>query len=145
MPVYRIIGARKYFEGLVEQYKLSIYRYNESIKNTGYYLKPVHMVYRKDQEGRTRIYYYVAKYWWHVSYVGRRGKTSRVKWIYVGSRMPYHPDLMVNPPPPSPLEGIAYSLDGEDVIMTEKNYRRVKDLLEGFRVEVIGEPEASSP
>ncbi len=139
MTLYRVIGARRHFERLVEKYKVEIYRYNEFIKNTGYYLKPVHMVYKRDRDGRLRVYRYVAKYWWRIFYIGRRGKTSRIKWIYVGSRMPYHPDLMLNPPPPSPFEGIGYAVEGEDVLLTDEAYRRVKSLLKGFPVRIIGE------
>ncbi len=76
-----------------------IYEYNNRIRNTGYYLKPVHMTMRRLADGTTLKYYYYGRYWYRVE----RNKEGRVRWIYLGKEKP-SPDLP--DPPPNPLEDI---------------------------------------
>ncbi len=87
---------------IIEKQLQKIYEYNKRIKNTGYYLKPVHIVVKKTISGEKKIYRYYGRYWWNVVYRGKRGGKSIIKWIYVGrEKPPGIPD-----PPTHPLEGL---------------------------------------
>lgn len=76
-----------------------IYEYNNKIRYTGFYLKPVHIAVRRLQDGTVVKYYYYGRYWYRVEKVGSR----KIKWIYVGKKkpLPYLPD-----PPSHPLEDV---------------------------------------
>ena len=112
-----------------------IYRYNASIRGTGYYLKPVHMVARS-VGGERRTYYYIGRYWWRLSYAGKSGRTSRVRWTYVGREKP--PGLPE--PPANPFEGLRFYVVGDDVFLDKDVYARFRWLFEGFKVvDVCGE------
>ncbi|MCS7099636.1 MAG: hypothetical protein RMH84_06925 [Sulfolobales archaeon] len=92
---------------LYMKYKLELFNYNENIRSTGYYVKPIHVAYRSI--GRYRVkYIYFGRYWYRVS---RRG--SRLMWIYLGKEKP-EPSLP--DPPLNPFEGIsAVVVDEEDI------------------------------
>ena len=62
-----------------------MYRYNERISSTGYYLKPVHYVYKRTTTGKV-VFHYYGRYWL---------KKLKGKTIYIGQTKP--PEL---PPPP---------------------------------------------
>jgi len=81
---------------VIEKLARTVYKYNTEISSSGYYLKPVHYVYYKNPL-ENRVYAYIAKYWWKLSYIGKKGRTSKIKWFYVGTVKP--PEL---PPPPIP-------------------------------------------
>jgi len=70
-----------------------LYEYNSMIKDTGYYLKPFHIVTKK-YGNKIKTYYYYGRYWYRLSAQG-----SRLKWYYVGSRKPLQnlPDPPINP------------------------------------------------
>lgn len=131
-------GGSRAVEEALEELRRLIYRYNERLRGTGYYLKPVHIV-TKRVDGDRRRYVYVGRYWWRLRATsGRRG--SRVKWSYIGREMP--PDLRgkVPPPPTSRLAGLRYvALDNGDIIVPCDIYKRFKWLFQGLRVEPLDE------
>lgn len=75
------------------------YEYNNQIKNRGVYLKPVHIVVRRLQDGSVIKYYYYGRYWYKLE----KGLNGKLKWIYIGKVKPL-PDLP--DPPANPLEGL---------------------------------------
>ncbi|MCX8185210.1 MAG: hypothetical protein RMI56_04145 [Sulfolobales archaeon] len=89
------------------KYKLELLDYNEMIKNTGYYIKPIHIAYRSSGGSRLK-YVYFGRYWYRVS---KRG--GRLIWIYLGKEKP-EPSLP--DPPLNPFEGIsAIVVNDEDI------------------------------
>jgi len=87
----------------------------------GYYLKPVHKVYRTTG-GLRRIYEYYGRYWW------RKGDG---KLIYAGAKKPGG----LPQPPLNPLEGLSVIREGDDVIIRCDVYERFKWVFEGLAVE----------
>ncbi len=124
----RIRGGASYFNKLLEEYIQMIYRYNSVIRETGYYLKPVHIVTKHTSDGK-KTYIYVGRYWWRIKYVGKRGKTSRIKWMYIGRVKP--PELRDYPDPPQhPLVGLTVAIDGDDLLVDEKALRKYRWVFE---------------
>ncbi len=119
---------------LLEEYKRAIYRYNSMIRGTGYYLKPIHVVVKHDTSGEKK-YIYVGRYWWRVVYVGKKGKTSRVKWIYVGKEKPA--ELKDYPDPPSHiLVGFSFIvLNDRDILVREDVFKRYRWIFTGYEYE----------
>jgi len=120
---------------IMDRYMTELYRYNELIKSYGYYLKPMHIVTRRTSNG-IRRYYYFGKYWYKLSYEGKRGKTSRVKWIYVGRNkpLPEIPD-----PPPNPLDLLMVKIDNNSIrlyVSSNKMIKKIIELFKGFKVYV---------
>ncbi len=78
---------------LIDMYKQSLYEYNNMAKSFGYYLKPVHIV-SKRQGLNTKIYVYYGRYWYKLNTNG-----SRIRWIYIGLTKPLNelPDPPINP------------------------------------------------
>lgn len=76
-----------------------IYEYNNKIRHTGFYLKPVHISTRRLQDGTVIKYYYYGRYWYKLE----KPSPSKIKWIYIGREKP-SPELP--DPPPNPLEGV---------------------------------------
>lgn len=112
--------SEKYFKklmDLLEEYKKELYRYNREISLTGYYLKPYHMVVKKSSRGKIKYIYY-GRYWYKILYLGKRGKTSVIKWIYLGNEKPSEnlPD-----PPRHPLEGIVIKIENNRVFIKNSN------------------------
>ena len=131
----RVIGGLRAVEAIIEEYKRMIYQYNSLIAGTGYYLKPMHIVTRRTESGYKR-YIYIGRYWWKVSYAGKKGKTSRIRWIYIGRDKP--PELQNYPDPPRhPIEGLRFVAEGEDIILDERTYQRFSWLFKGYRVEPV--------
>lgn len=121
---------------LLEEYKRAIYRYNSMIRGTGYYLKPMHVVVKHSASGEKK-YTYVGRYWWRVVYVGKKGKTSRVKWIYVGKEKPA--ELKDYPDPPNHiLVGFSFIvLNGRDILVREDVFKRYRWIFTGYEYEEI--------
>ncbi len=90
---------------LLDEYKSELYRYNTLIRNTEYYLKPVHKVYYKGVDGTRIIYEYYGTYWWK-----KKKKGYKTYLEYIGKDKPEHslPD-----PPRNPLAGVRIGR-GED-------------------------------
>jgi len=101
-----------------------IYRYNEAIRGTGYYLKPVHKVY-KTVRGVRRIYEYYGRYWWR-----RVRRSGGYRLVYAGTEKPR--DVPVEPPRTG-LEGLKVIVEGEDVIIECRVYEEFKGFFEGLR------------
>ncbi len=121
----RIRGGAAIAEKLSTMARRAVYEYNLAIKGTGYYLKPVHYVYKR-AGGRTRVYEYYGRYWWRLD----RG-SGRVRWRYVGKTKP--PGL---PDPPSTgLEGLRIIRDGDDIIVDCWVIERFKELFRGAVIE----------
>ncbi len=100
-------------------YRARIYAYNSMIKDSGYYLKPIHLVYKKLRNQRVK-YIYFGRYWYRLV---RKGST--VKWIYVGKDKP---DPHLPDPPLSPFEGLSIIVDGTDIIVDEKTFNILNEL-----------------
>ncbi|MEM0000557.1 MAG: hypothetical protein QXH02_03240 [Desulfurococcaceae archaeon] len=103
------------------------YEYNNKIKHTGFYLKPVHISTRRLQDGAVIKYYYYGRYWYRLE----RDPAGKLKWIYVGKDKPLHelPD-----PPHNPLEGVVvkkYSDTIEIVFAGEELFREIYNRLLG--------------
>ncbi len=95
-------AGSKALEEALEKYRRELYSYNSFIKRYGYYLKPMHIVYRRTKRGLTKYVYY-GRYWYRVKYLDKHGGTSRVKWVYVGREKP---DPRLPDPPVHPLDGL---------------------------------------
>ncbi|RLG80327.1 MAG: hypothetical protein DRO09_03290 [Thermoprotei archaeon] len=119
----RIRNGYNVIMSLYAPFRSRIYRYNSEIRDSGYYLKPVHLVY-KSIRGRRVKYVYFGRYWYRVV---RKG--GSIKWIYVGRDKP---DPHLPDPPLSPFEGIGIAILGDDVVVDEKTYmvlKKIADLL----------------
>mgnify|MGYP001773147853 CR=1 FL=1 len=85
--------ATKLLTEIADLYKLELYSYNTLVKKYGFYLKPVHIVTKKNSGG-VKVYHYYGKYWYKVIY----GK-GKLKWLYVSKEKPLQnmPDPPLNP------------------------------------------------
>jgi len=102
---------------LLADYLPNIYMYNETIKDSKYYLKPVHIVVKSKSDGRKIKYYYYGRYWYRIEKAKSNGKT-RINWIYVGK---FKPDPNLPDPPENPLEGLVVKVaDNEVEIIASK-------------------------
>ena len=122
----RVYGGAPIAERLSSMAKRAVYSYNTVIRGSGYYLKPVHYVYKRSREGRVRVYEYYGRYWWRLTRSG-----GRVKWRYVGTRKP--PGLP--DPPRTGLEGLRIIRDGSDIIVDCWVIEKFSDLFRGYRIE----------
>ncbi|MMZ65447.1 hypothetical protein D1872_278520 [compost metagenome] len=118
-----VYGGRRALDLLADLVKEPFYEYNSKISRTGYYLKPVHKVYKRLPDGRTRIYEYYGRYWWR-----KKGK----KLVYAGR---VKPRVIREDPPEHPLEGLSIIVEGDDVIMDCRDYERFQEHFRGLRVE----------
>ncbi len=108
----RIVGGA-YLLGRIEyMIKEPFYRYNSLISQYGYYVKPVHKVY-KNRAGSKIIYVYYGRYWF------RRGSRGRL--IYAGTEKPAEVPVE---PPQSPLEGVTLIVDSDDLLVSESGIDR---------------------
>jgi len=115
---FKKISINEYnaFKKLIDEYKNKLYAYNSLIKKYGFYLKPYHVVI-KYSGGKKIKYVYYGRYWYKLKYICRRGNTSKIKWIYVGSEKPL-PDLP--DPPRNPLEGIVLKICNDCIYIKYK-------------------------
>ena len=119
----RVIGGRIVLWRIASEVKSVFYEYNSLISRTGYYLKPVHKVYKRTSDGRRRIYEYYGRYWWR-----RKGK----RLVYAGTEKPRR--VRVDPPR-HPLEGLSIIVEDDDVIISCADYEKFKGFFEGLPVE----------
>jgi hypothetical protein len=117
----RVRGGYSAIREVLDRIKEEIYLYNSEASKRGYYLKPVHKVYRTTG-GLRRIYEYYGRYWW------RKGDG---KLIYAGAKKPRG----LPQPPLNPLEGLSVIREGDDVIIRCDVYERFKWVFEGLAVE----------
>ena len=116
------IIVKKGYKVLMEMYspyRERIYAYNSRIKDSGYYLKPIHVVY-KNVNNRRLKYLYFGRYWYRVFKGGKK-----VKWVYIGKEKP---DPHLPDPPISPFEGISIVVENDDLILDERTYNIVNEL-----------------
>ncbi|MEB3851351.1 MAG: hypothetical protein LRS49_02055 [Desulfurococcales archaeon] len=126
--VVRVYGGAGAAEALSLMARKAVYSYNLAIRGTSYYLKPVHYVYKRGNDGVTKVYEYYGRYWWRLE---RRG--SRVRWRYVGRRKP--PGLPE--PPRTGLEGLRIIRVGDDIIVDCWVLEKFPDLFRGLRLERV--------
>ncbi len=106
----RVKIKAKLIDDVFREYQKLVREYNKKIRESGYYLKPVHIVVKK-VNNEVRIYRYYGRYWWRVEYLGKKGGRSIIKWIYIGREKPKG----LENPPKNPLEGIVvYKVKGDD-------------------------------
>jgi hypothetical protein len=122
----RVVGGYAALEKVLVELKKAIYKYNSVVSRLGYYLKPVHKVYRRGIEGRVKVFEYYGRYWWRVA----RGPRGRRRLIYVGTE----PPAGAPKPPKTPLLGIAIAREGDDVILDCDTYKRLSGVFKGYRV-----------
>lgn len=125
----RLVDGLDAFREAVESLLRELYSYTESLRGTGYYLKPLHRVYRRDPEAGVKVIYeYYGRYWWRLE--RRRG---RLRWRYVGRE----PPPGVPEPPRHPLEGMSAKIVGSDVELDCRwlDVLKASGLLSGVRVE----------
>ncbi len=96
---------------VLSDYLVQIYDYNNIAKQKGYYLKPVHIVVKKKGDQKIKYYYY-GRYWYKIEY--KKGKGSRIKWIYMGKSKP---DPELPDPPKNPLEGLVVRVSEDSIVI----------------------------
>jgi len=122
----RIRGGVSIADKLASIAKEAVYTYNTKIRGTGYYLKPVHYVYKRTGDGRVKVYEYYGRYWWMLT-----RSRGRVRWRYAGTRKP----LNLPEPPRTGLEGLRIIRDGDDIIVDCWVIERFSEFFKGYRVE----------
>ncbi len=118
-------GGLSRLRDLVDEIKQPFYEYNSLISHTGYYLKPVHKVYKRLPDGRRRIYEYYGRYWW---------RKEGTRWIYAGT---IKPSSIKYDPPSHPLEGLSIIIEGSDVILDCRDYDRFRGFFAGLEIETL--------
>jgi hypothetical protein len=121
----RVVGGAKVLDFTLASLKEAFYEYNRSIRGTGYYLKPVHKVY-KYVGGSRRVYEYYGRYWWRFSRTGRK-----FRYIYAGV---VKPESVQANPPGNPLEGLSLIREGSDVIVKCSDFEKFSSVFRGYRV-----------
>ena len=108
---------------ILDRVKERIYEYNSIAGKLGYYLKPVHKVYRRLSDGTLKVYEYYGRYYWRRS--GRR-------LVYAGTEKPDElPD-----PGPLGVEGlVVIRISERDIVIDCEVYDRFRQLFEGLKVE----------
>lgn len=123
----RIVEGARRVKEIYDEYVKRLNEYNEQIKHTGFYLKPVTKVARRDRRDPSKIIrydYYYGKYWFFSI-----STKERKAYIYLGREKPLEslPD-----PPKDPLEGVEIVYDGEDILIPKEQFERIKDLFSGY-------------
>ena len=117
----RIKDGYKVIMDLFTPYRRRIYEYNSLIRETGYYLKPIHIVVKKMNDTRNK-YIYFGRYWYRVA----RSSNGKLRWVYIGREKP---DPQLPEPPLNPFEGLKIIVDGNDIIVDEHTYRVLNMLI----------------
>jgi hypothetical protein len=122
-------GCMRILGELLDDYRTSIYAYNSKIKNTGFYLKPVHKVYYKDSQGTRIIYEYYGTYWWK-----KQKKGYRIYLRYYGKQKPEGlPD-----PPINPLAGVIINKTEDRIIVPKEVFDKIKWKTSKCKAECYG-------
>jgi hypothetical protein len=127
-PKLKIYGCNKIFSRLLEEYRISLYAYNSRIRETGFYLKPVHKVYYTRKDGTRSIYEYYGTYWWIKK---KKGYKTLLKY-YGKNKPPGLPD-----PPINPLSGIVANPLENWVIVPIESYRTIASVVAECKVECV--------
>jgi len=112
---YRIINGANLLHTIREKiinYILNLEDLDEKI-----YLKPMHVVIVK-KGNSVKKYVYVNRYWWKIKYSGKRSRTSKVKWKYLGKSMPLSEEY-----------GLKFKIVGNDIIIDEKSLMKLREIL----------------
>ncbi len=110
---------------LYTPYKVEVMKYNDFIRWSGYYVKPIHVTY-KNRSGITIRYLYFGRYWYRIS--RKRGKVS---WIYLGREKP---DPALPDPPLNPFEGLSAIAIGEDIELDLDGLKLLSDIEKAFGI-----------
>ncbi len=121
-------GGYKRIKDYLDSLKPALYEYNSLIRHTGYYLKPVHKVYYKTIDGRSKLYEYYGRYWWKIA---RKGSKRRL--VYVGTEKPEG----LPEPPSLELEGVKLIVEDDTVVLDCKSYKKIEHILSGLEVEFV--------
>ena len=121
---YRIINGANLLHTIRE--KIINYILNLKGLNGKIYLKPIHVVIVK-KGNSVRKYVYVNRYWWKIKYSGKKSRTSKVKWKYLGKSIPLPKEY-----------GLKFKIVGNDIIIDEKSLMKLRevlgDILEKFNI-----------
>ncbi len=120
MKTIRIKGGYRVIMDLYTPYRIKIYEYNSKIKESGYYLKPIHVVHKEVGDRKVK-YIYFGRYWYRV--VRNRGR--KLRWVYVGKEKP---DPHLPDPPLTPFEGIGVAVDNGDILVSENVFRALNEI-----------------
>ena len=112
---YRIINGANLLHTIRE--KIINYILNLQGLNGKIYLKPMHVVIVK-KGNSVRKYVYVNRYWWKIKYSGKRSRTSKVKWKYLGKSIPLSEEY-----------GLKFKIVGNDIIIDEKSLMKLREIL----------------
>lgn len=115
----------KHINLILSKYTEQIYSYNNIAREKGLYLKPVHVVVKKQRDGRKVKYYYYGRYWYKIEI--RKGRPSKIKWIYLGKEKP---DPELPDPPRNPLEGLVVRVTEDQVVVSTPS-KELYDLIGG--------------
>lgn len=108
----RILGGAVLLGRIESVIKEPFYHYNSLISNYGYYVKPVHKVYKK-RSGTKIIYVYYGRYWF---------KRAGSRLIYAGSEKPV---WIPYEPPENPVEGVTLIVEGRDLLINEDGFEKL--------------------
>jgi hypothetical protein len=97
-------------EEFLDKLRERVYGYNTKIKDYGVYLKPYHIVYKKEKK-----YIYIGKYWYKIMKVN-----GKLKWIYLGRSKP----IGEMPDPPS-LVNFTIVMEGNTYILDERMLNQI--------------------
>lgn len=117
----RIINGYEDIVSELNKIKEVIYVYNSEISNKGYYLKPVHKVYKLKNRNKI-IYEYYGRYWW---------KKLDKKLIYSGVVKP----KILPSPPENPIEGLSIIREGNDIVIDCNVYEKFKWVFKNKKIE----------
>ncbi len=124
----RIYRGGVVIDSILDSIKEEVYRYNTIISRTGYYLKPVHKVYKRKSDGTVKIYEYYGRYWWRF-----KRDNGRKRLVYAGKEKPRGlPD-----PPEIPLEGLSVIREDNDIIVDCRDYDRYRHVFKGLAAERV--------
>ncbi|MCE4628497.1 MAG: hypothetical protein F7C34_05070 [Desulfurococcales archaeon] len=108
----RILGGAVLLGRIEGVIKEPFYHYNSLISNYGYYVKPVHKVYKR-RSGAKIVYVYYGRYWF-------RRMGSRL--IYAGSEKPF---WIPYEPPENPVDGVTLIMEGTDLLVNKEGLSKL--------------------
>ena len=124
----KVRGGARIIDSIIDEVKKPIYDYNSIISSRGFYLKPVHRVYKQRPDGTKKIYEYYGRYFWRIE-----SKGGKKRLVYAGTQKPRGlPD-----PPKTGLEGLVVlrESNSDDVIIDCHVYEKFKHLFKGLDIE----------
>lgn len=116
MRNYLIVDGNKGLKEYLKLYKKELKDYKESFKGWGYTFKEV------KPKGAKRPYFY----WYKWEY---NNEQQNNVWTYIGKETP---NINIPNPPKSRLDDIEFTIMGENILINETEYEKIKDLLLGY-------------